>query len=78
VSKGRFRQDLFYRINVVSIHCHRCASGRDVLKLASHFLKKSADRTGQGYGTFSPPWRAPARLRLAGNVRELENCVEPR
>jgi len=78
VSKGRFRQDLFYRINVVSIHVPPLRErGSDVLKLASHFLQKSADRTGQPVRHLSPP---VAERLLAydwpGNVRELENCVE--
>jgi DNA-binding NtrC family response regulator len=78
VSKGRFRQDLFYRINVVSIQVPPLRErGSDVLKLASAFLQKSADRTGQAVRHLSPP---VAERLLAydwpGNVRELENCVE--
>jgi DNA-binding NtrC family response regulator len=78
VTKGRFRQDLFYRINVVSIHVPPLRErGGDVLRLASHFLKKSADRTGQVVRQLSP---AVAERLLAyhwpGNVRELENCME--
>jgi DNA-binding NtrC family response regulator len=78
VAKGRFRQDLFYRINVVSIPVPPLRErGSDVLKLASAFLQKSADRTGQSVRHLSPP---VAERLLAydwpGNVRELENCVE--
>jgi two-component system response regulator HydG len=78
VSKGRFRQDLYYRINVVSIQVPPLRErGGDVLKLASAFLQKSADRTGQAVRHLSPP---VAERLLAydwpGNVRELENCVE--
>jgi len=78
VAKGRFRQDLFYRINVVSIQVPPLRErGSDVLKLASAFLQKSADRTGQAMRHLSPP---VAERLLAydwpGNVRELENCVE--
>jgi DNA-binding NtrC family response regulator len=78
VAKGRFRQDLFYRINVVSIYVPPLRErGADVLRLASHFLKKSADRTGQVVRQLSP---AVAERLLAynwpGNVRELENCME--
>jgi DNA-binding NtrC family response regulator len=78
VAKRRFRQDLFYRINVVSIHVPPLRErGSDVLKLASHFLQKTADRTGQSVRHLSPP--VAERLLVydwPGNVRELENCIE--
>jgi DNA-binding NtrC family response regulator len=78
VAKRRFRQDLFYRINVVSINVPPLRErGSDVLKLASHFLQKSADRTAQTVRRLSP---AVAERILVydwpGNVRELENCIE--
>jgi two-component system response regulator HydG len=78
VAKRRFRQDLFYRINVVSINVPPLRErGSDVLKLASHFLQKSADRTGQPVRRLSPP--VAERILVydwPGNVRELENCIE--
>jgi DNA-binding NtrC family response regulator len=78
VASGRFRQDLFYRINVVSIHVPPLRErGSDVLKLASHFLQKSADRTGGPVRRLSP--QVAERLLAydwPGNVREVENCVE--
>jgi two-component system response regulator HydG len=78
VAKRRFRQDLFYRINVVSINVPPLRErGSDVLKLASHFLQKSADRTGQTMRRLSPP--VAERILVydwPGNVRELENCIE--
>jgi DNA-binding NtrC family response regulator len=78
VAKRRFRQDLFYRINVVSINVPPLRErGSDVLKLASHFLQKSADRTGQAMRRLSPP--VAERILVydwPGNVRELENCIE--
>jgi len=78
VAKRRFRQDLFYRINVVSINVPPLRErGSDVLKLASYFLQKSADRTAQPVRRLSP---AVAERILVydwpGNVRELENCIE--
>jgi two-component system response regulator HydG len=78
ISAGRFRQDLFYRINVVSIDVPPLRErGRDVLELALHFLQKCADRTGQALRLLSAP---VAELMLhynwPGNVRELENCIE--
>jgi DNA-binding NtrC family response regulator len=78
VAKRRFRQDLFYRINVVSINVPPLRErGSDVLKLASYFLQNSADRTAQQGRRLSP---AVAERILVydwpGNVRELENCIE--
>jgi DNA-binding NtrC family response regulator len=78
VAKGSFRQDLFYRINVVSLHVPPLRErGNDVLELASHFLQKAAARTGQTPRRLSP---AVAERVLGyewpGNVRELENCME--
>jgi two-component system response regulator HydG len=78
VAKGRFREDLFYRINVVSIHVPPLRErGNDVLGLASHFLQKAAERTRQAPRLLSAP---VAERVLAyewpGNVRELENCIE--
>jgi two-component system response regulator HydG len=78
VAKGRFREDLFYRINVVSIHVPPLRErGNDLLGLASHFLRKAAERTGQPPRLLSAP---VAERVLAydwpGNVRELENCIE--
>jgi DNA-binding NtrC family response regulator len=78
VATGSFREDLFYRINVVSIDVPPLRErGNDVLKLASHFLRQAADRTGQALRHLSPP---VADRMLAyewpGNVRELENCIE--
>jgi two-component system response regulator HydG len=78
VAKRRFRQDLFYRINVVSINVPPLRErGSDVLKLASHFLQKSADRTSQTVRRLSP--QVAERILVydwPGNVRELENCIE--
>ncbi|MEZ4365207.1 MAG: sigma-54 dependent transcriptional regulator [Kofleriaceae bacterium] len=78
VEAGRFREDLFYRVNVVNIHVPPLRDrGADVLALAQHFLGKIATRGGRSVPGLSPP---AARLLLAydwpGNVRELENCVE--
>ena len=74
----RFRQDLYYRINVVRIDVPPLRDrGSDVLKLAPYFLDKFAARAKR------PPIKltAPVAERLLaydwpGNVRELENCLE--
>jgi two-component system response regulator HydG len=74
----RFRQDLYYRINVVRITVPPLRErGSDILKLASHFLEKFSRRSNRERITISPP---VAERLLAydwpGNVRELENCME--
>jgi DNA-binding NtrC family response regulator len=74
----RFRQDLYYRINVVRISVPALRErGADILKLAVHFLDKFARRSGRERITLSPP--VAERLMAydwPGNVRELENCME--
>ena len=78
VRDGRFREDLFYRLNVVSIEMPplRVRPG-DILLLAEHFLRKCSLDNGKTVRGIS----APALKRLTdhvwpGNVRELENVIE--
>jgi two-component system, NtrC family, response regulator HydG len=78
VARGTFRQDLFYRINVVKITMPplRERSG-DILTLATHFLRRFADRAGRGAMTLSAQAAAPLlKYQWPGNVRELENCMD--
>ncbi len=78
VEEKRFREDLFYRINVVAIPVPplRARAG-DILQLAQFFLKRIAGRTNKPVQGISGP---AARLLMdydwPGNVRELENCME--
>jgi len=78
VSKGAFREDLFYRINVVGISLPPLrARGHDVLRLSQLFVEQFAKNTGRDVKGISQP--AAERLLeydWPGNVRELENCVE--
>jgi two-component system response regulator HydG len=78
VRDQRFRQDLFYRINVVRIDVPPLRErGSDVLRLASFFLEKACERSAKGPLQLSP--QVAERLLAydwPGNVRELENCVE--
>jgi two-component system, NtrC family, response regulator AtoC len=78
VAEKRFREDLFYRINVVPIAVPSLrARASDILLLAQFFLERIAKRTKKNVEAISP---AAARLMLdydwPGNVRELENCME--
>ena len=77
-AEGRFREDLYYRLNVVSLALPPLASRReDIPLLANHFLATLSARYGRTLAGFAPeamellvasPWR--------GNVRELQNVVE--
>jgi two-component system response regulator HydG len=75
---GRFREDLFYRINVVQVAMPPLrARGRDVLLLAQRFLAEFGAREGKTITGFAP--KAADRLlsyTWPGNVRELKNAVE--
>ena len=78
VDQKRFRQDLFYRINVVRIDVPPLRERTtDILMLATHFLAKSAERGNKGMMALSPQVAAPLlAYDWPGNVRELENCME--
>ena len=78
VAEGRFREDLFYRINVIPIQLPALRDRReDIPLLAEHFLEKFATQMGKPVQSLSNE----AHERLAayawpGNVRELENVME--
>jgi DNA-binding NtrC family response regulator len=78
VETGRFRQDLYYRLNVIELEVPPLRERKeDILPLARFFLEKAATRTGRSISGFSPE---AVDLLLAyrwpGNVRELQNVVE--
>lgn len=78
VAAGRFREDLYYRINVVKITLPplRERAG-DVALLAEHFLHRHCHETGKVVTGFTDEVMAAlVRYRWPGNVRELENAVE--
>ena len=78
VAEGRFRQDLYFRLNVVNLHIPPLSQRReDIPLLARHFLKMAAPRMGRAVAGFADD--ALELLRAydyPGNVRELENIVE--
>jgi two-component system response regulator HydG len=78
ITEGRFREDLFYRLNVVNVQLPSLRQRvDDITLLAEHFLKKYAKRMQKDVHAFAPaaveqlvnhPW--------PGNVRELENAMQ--
>ena len=78
VSKGTFRQDLFYRLNVINIRTPGLRERReDVPLLANHFLKKYNERLGKNIGAISTEaMEILKKYDYPGNVRELENLIE--
>ena len=78
VAEGRFREDLYYRLNVVNLRVPALRERReDIPLLAQHFLKIFAERNRKALKGFTP--RAMDRLlrySWPGNVRELMNTVE--
>jgi DNA-binding NtrC family response regulator len=78
VASGRFREDLFYRLNVIHIDLPPLRERReDIGLLASFFLERAGRHAGRDGLEFSPEARALLeRYDYPGNVRELENAVE--
>lgn len=78
VQKGGFRQDLFYRLNVINIKTPGLRERKeDIPLLANHFLKKYNERLNKNIGAIS--MEAMEILKgydYPGNVRELENLIE--
>jgi DNA-binding NtrC family response regulator len=78
IKKGAFREDLFYRLNVVTVDIPPLRERRaDIPALASFFLRRYAAENGKNIDTFSDEsLQALLEYRWPGNVRELENVVE--
>jgi two-component system response regulator HydG len=78
VEERRFREDLFYRINVVRVHVPSLrARGSDILMLAQHFLEHYAAQSRRPVvGMSSATADRLLSYTWPGNVRELQNCIE--
>ena len=78
VKTGAFRQDLFYRLNVINIRTPSLRERpEDIPALATHFLKKYNDRLTKQVGTISAEaMEMLKKYDYPGNVRELENIIE--
>jgi DNA-binding NtrC family response regulator len=75
---GEFREDLYYRLNVMQIRIPPLRERQgDVLGLSRRFLARQADRMGKPGLSLTPEaMKAMERYRWPGNVRELENAIE--
>jgi DNA-binding NtrC family response regulator len=78
VEGGRFREDLFYRLNVIPIHLPPLRDRReDILPLARQFLNRFAEKMHKPVMEISADaQKAMLAYTYPGNVRELENAVE--
>jgi transcriptional regulator with GAF, ATPase, and Fis domain len=78
IAQGRFREDLYYRLNVITIPMPPLRErNEDILELALFFLMRSAQKSGKRITHIEPDALAALeRHRWPGNVRELENVIE--
>ncbi|MBV9938672.1 MAG: sigma 54-interacting transcriptional regulator [Acidobacteriaceae bacterium] len=78
VRQGSFREDLFYRLNVVTLHTPALRDRpEDVITLAHHFAGRFGEKCGRRVNGISPEARNALRnYDWPGNVRELENAIE--
>ena len=77
VESGQFRQDLYYRLNVIELQVPSMRERReDIPMLAEHFLKQLARRDEIHYRIADDALKALSQYPFPGNVRELENVLE--
>ena len=77
VEEGRFREDLFYRLNVIPLYLPPLRDRRDdIIPLAEHFLERFNQEYGKGVSFTPEALDLLVEYRWPGNVRELENLVE--
>ena len=78
VKQGTFREDLFFRLNVIRIHIPPLRERKDdIVPLAEHFLKVYAQKNSRQVKGFSSRAKdALLKFNYPGNVRELENAIE--
>ncbi|MGC1360338.1 MAG: sigma-54 dependent transcriptional regulator [Silvibacterium sp.] len=77
VEQGRFRKDLYYRLNVVALRIPPLRDRReDIPLLAAHFLNRMNRNSGSKYVLSDDALRTMSDYAWPGNVRELENSIE--
>ncbi|MGE5192413.1 MAG: sigma 54-interacting transcriptional regulator, partial [Deltaproteobacteria bacterium] len=78
ISEGKFREDLYYRLNVISIALPPLRErAEDIIELALYFLNRAAERAGKRISHLDDDViSALKRYSWPGNIRELENAIE--
>ena len=77
VDKGHFREDLYYRLNVIHIHLSPLRERvDDIPALVTHFIEKNSRNLGKHFDISPEALRLLVSLPWEGNVRELENTIE--
>lgn len=78
VAETKFREDLYYRLNVLNLHIPPLRERReDIPSLAHHFLRLTAARLGKSVDRLSPEAMESLKAHhWSGNIRELENAIE--
>jgi two-component system response regulator PilR (NtrC family) len=78
VAEGRFREDLYYRINVIPVHLPALRERQeDIPLLAQHFVGRFSNEMGKGVqGMSAEALRCLQGYHWPGNIRELENAIE--
>jgi DNA-binding NtrC family response regulator len=77
VNMGRFRKDLFYRLNVIPLHIPPLRERKeDIPLLIDHFLKKYINQKGKTRKFNAEAQKSLTQYAWPGNVRELENVIE--
>lgn len=78
VAQGLFREDLFYRLNVIHIEVPSLRErGEDIRLLVNHFIEKYGEDQGKERIELSPEsWKCLYSYSWPGNIRELENVIE--
>ncbi|HSR72830.1 MAG TPA: sigma-54 dependent transcriptional regulator, partial [Kiloniellales bacterium] len=77
IRAGRFREDLYYRLNVISLHLPPLRAHKDdILPLARYFLEQCSREEGKNFVTFAPEVeQALLAFDWPGNVRQLRNAI---
>ena len=78
IAAGRFREDLYYRLNVISVAVPPLRERReDIAELAEHFLKEHSERSGKAIAQIDDDALAVLKsYHWPGNIRQLENVIE--
>ena len=78
IKEGRFREDLFYRLNVIQVQLPALRDrGDDVITIGRYFLARAQEELGIGIKGFTPDGEAALRRHSwPGNIRELENRIK--